>query len=47
MTVALTENMLQIGYDAGKVTPADMLRAVDKEGFKGKVVKGPTPAGAP
>jgi copper chaperone CopZ len=36
--VDLEKDTLDIAYDPKKVTPEDMLKAVDREGFQGKVV---------
>ena len=45
MKVELKKDLLQVRYEAAKVTPADLLRAVAGEGFKAMVIAGPAPAG--
>jgi hypothetical protein len=38
---------LKVIYDAGKATPEKILAIVAREGFKGKVLKGPQNSAGP
>jgi hypothetical protein len=44
--VDLERDTLEVRYAADRLTPAAMLQAVSKQGFEGKIIAGPSVAGA-
>jgi hypothetical protein len=47
VSVELKKDLIQVRYDAARVTPKTMLSTVDKEGFQAKVIAGPVSTGTP
>jgi hypothetical protein len=45
MKIELKKDLIQIRYDAAKVSPLEMVKTIARHGFEAKIVAGPSPAG--